>query len=555
MISNIKSVQFLKKFAEDFELFDWFFSPGSRNAPIVATIANDRQFNSTSIVDERSAGFIALGNSIRSKKASVICCTSGSASLNYAPAISEAFYQEIPMLIVTADRPQKWIDNGEGQSIHQIEVYKNYCLRSFHIDEDSDDDIIESIFVSIAAELQSSRKGPIHLNLAFEEPLYNFNESLELPNIRYQRIEEYGSIRESDYLEKWKSKERIIVLIGQHSKSEGLTQLLKELMLDKRVVVMTENLSNTTDFHFVNCIDRTLPSINLNRFHPDLVITFGGAIVSKKIKNYFRAIANLEHWHISNTGTFPDVFQCLTFKIERETNGFLRNLIENNQFNEVSEFQNFWIERSLVNKENHSRFLQKIPWSDLKVHALIHDLIPDGSVLHQGNSSVVRYYQLFDTISEIEYLGNRGVSGIDGSMSTAVGYACRDNRLNVLVIGDLSFVYDNNALWNNLDKSNLLIIVINNEGGGIFRIIPGPDKTGKLDDFFEVGNSTDFSALAKAHNLDYQLSINENDLEENIINFLDLMSKKKYKGAIIEVRTPNILSSEILKSYFISVNT
>lgn len=555
MISNKKSVQYLKQFSEALELFHWVFSPGSRNAPIVMTIANDPKFDTLSIVDERSAAFIALGQSIRMQKPSVICCTSGSASLNYAPAISEAFYQEIPLFVVTADRPQKWIGNGEGQSIDQVNVYQNYCLSSYHINEEDSEEEIEAVFKSIAKDLTGCRKGPVHLNIAFEEPLYNKLESDELPLFVY--AEESNQQNEIDLKElddQWKTFDRIMILVGQHQKDDQLSYWLRQMLFDKRVVVLTENLSNVSDFHFVNCIDRTLPPGDLEDFHPQLVITLGGAIVSKKVKQFLRNIPDLKHWHISSSGTFPNVFECLEQRLKIREKDFLKHFVPKDVFYEESQFQNMWVARSLMNKEKHLDFVNAVGWSDFKAHAIIHDSIPDGFILHQGNSSVVRYYQLFDPIDALEYHGNRGVSGIDGSMSTALGYSRMDSRPNIFVSGDLSFVYDNNALWNKISRDRMLIIVINNGGGGIFRIIPGPASTQKLDSHFEVGNPTQIKHLAAAHQINYSRVENEQELEQVLTLAIRKLLDGEFDGEVVEVFTPGPLSAEILKQYFTSVN-
>lgn len=555
MISDKKSVQHLHKMCLDCGLVDWVISPGSRNAPITITIGNDDRFNAIPVVDERSAAFIAVGNALKKGVASVITCTSGSASLNYAPAIAEAYYQEIPLLVVTADRPKKWIGQGEGQSIDQVNVYENYCLDSFHLNEDDDEAYMKETMLQVSKSLFGERKGPVHLNLAFEEPLYNVEEEGLSIEVNFKMQDNQSRFWDADRLsEVFANKERILILIGQHERDENVDYLLSELSNDGRVVVMTETNSNVTHPHFVNCIDRTLPPVADDKFHPDLVITIGGAIVSKRIKKYLRSIDNLKHWHVAESGVFPNVFEKLTEEVHCHPNAFFRAVNKNISTDVDADFQLAWRQRSLVNKGLHTAHMSQVRWSDLKVHERVHEWLPDGSVLHQGNSSVVRYYQLFDPIKSVTYLSNRGVSGIDGIMSTSVGYAMSSDKLNVLVIGDLSFNYDINAFWNEIEKDNLLVILVNNGGGGIFRIIDGPSSSGLMEKFFEVGNKSKVSYLAKAFGVQYCQVKSEDELDQALEKSVIDFSKGAFKGGIIEVDTSEVSSELVLKEYFTKVN-
>lgn len=554
MISDKKSVRFLYKYCLDLGIVDWIISPGSRNAPITQTIANSSDFKASPVVDERSAAFIALGKAITTGRPVAITCTSGSASLNYAPAISEAYYQKIPLLIVTADRPRKWIDNGEGQAIDQVDVYKNYTIASFHLNEEEEDQMIINTLNEITQYLFGKNKGPVHLNLAFEEPLYGVSEegevdfSFNLPTI----AEEVCDI--DKLIKNYQSKHRIMILVGQMDKNETLSYLLSELLIDKRVVVLTETNANICNFNFVNCIDRTLPPISEEKFHPDLVITLGGAIVSKRIKKYLRSIKGLEHWHISSSDSFPNTFEALTECIKQDPDKVIRSLVKVSGGKEVCDFQVNWLQRSFSNQEKHFNFLKSIKWCDLQVHAIIYDWLPDHITLHQGNSSIVRYFQLFDPIDNVTYRSNRGVSGIDGCVSTALGASVVNDKPHVLVVGDLSFVYDINAWWNGLDKSNLLVIIINNGGGGIFKIIEGPSETGVLDEFFKVRSTANISQLVNAHGMDYSLIEDATSLESKLKEVITLYARGDFKGSVLEVDTKESDSAGILKDYFKKVN-
>ncbi len=533
------------------QLKDWVLSPGSRNAPITLTISNDSYFNCDSVVDERSAAFIALGKSLVSRKATVICCTSGSAALNYAPAISEAYYQNVPLLVITADRPAKWIGNGEGQSINQVNVFANYCKASYSIEVEASLSQIESVFNEIEEGLNGKQKGPIHLNVAFDEPLYETAQSFKEFKFETKEIAEESKFRiEENQIEEWNSYNRILILCGQMTASEGLLFWLKDLSADPRIVIVTETISNVRDFQFVNCIDRTLTNIKYEECKPQLVVTLGGAVISKKIKKYLRSIAKLNHWHVDEPGQSINVFECLSNSFSCQPSSFIRAVVECNNFSQISDFKNQWLTASFISEEKHEEFLVNCEWSDLRVFQLLIDTMPNNINLHLGNSSVVRYVQLFNPISSITYFGNRGVSGIDGSSSTALGVASKSDKLNLLISGDLRFVYDGNAFCNNIPKSNLKVIVINNDGGGIFRIIPGPLDTGVVKERFEVGNSASISDLCRTYGVD-SMQVSELSKLENGLSWLYAESDNV---KVLELVTPSNVNSEILANYFKSLS-
>lgn len=547
MISTKKSVQYLHKFCKDLEIQSWVFSPGSRNAPLTLTFCNDEYFDCESVVDERSAAFIAMGKALALDSCVAISCTSGSAALNYAPAIAEAFYQKIPMLVVTSDRPQKWIGNGEGQSIDQVGVFRNYIVSSYHINDTDPDELILEVFENLACDLKNGIAGPIHLNLAFDEPLYNAIDlnpiTLEFKAVS-NRIEE--SINFEEIGKQWSDIDNIMILCGQNKPDEKLEIQLKAINDDPRVVILTESLANVSDFKFVNCIDRTLAQIKNNKsLEPQLVITLGDAIVSKKIKQYLRDVDHLAHWHVSENGESTDVFEKLNDVFVSPLDVFFRKISKHVNFESESRFKSRWLQCSFLAEELHDKFVRDAAWSDLKVFKEFHDLMPDNIVLHVGNSSPIRYMQLFNAISTITVCGNRGVSGIDGSTSTAIGYASVSEKTNVLIVGDLSFVYDGNAFWNSLPKSNLKVIVINNNGGGIFRIIPGPETTKQLEARFEVGSNANIAKLCEAYDVDYFRAQDESQLETAFIQLMD-----NDNVCVLEVMTPNNVNALTLKSYF-----
>lgn len=556
MISISKRVQSIVEIFALKGIKNIVFSPGSRNAPITISLTNDNRFNCISIVDERSAGFFALGKALALNQPVVLCCTSGSASLNYSSAISEAFYQKIPLLVLTTDRPPEWINHGEGQAINQINIYKNIVHSSFNlpIGESKEDVWFTQRSINEAIINTTKNKRPVQINIPFREPLYETIDKQTLTPRIFSILETEKTISE-DSLSKlaniWNNSPKIMILCGQMTPNKQLNHIVNELSNATNVTVLTESTANLSGQKLFPCIDRIITSFteeNSPTFEPNLLITIGGAIISKKIKQFLRKSTNLEHWSIQNNNQIEDTYQHLSLKIPLDPNRFFRRLFPKINFEIESNYYNNWLERHLITTGNHENTLRNIPWSDLKAFDTIYNTLPDFCNLHIGNSSPIRYIQLFNQIGTVNYFCNRGVSGIDGSTSTAIGFSTENEKLNVLISGDLSFMYDSNAFWNNHISSNFRVILINNSGGGIFRIIPGPSETSALENFFEVGNTANIESISKAHNLNYYKANTAIEIENNLEAFYKEQENKR--PAILEIFTPKEINSEVLKQYF-----
>jgi 2-succinyl-5-enolpyruvyl-6-hydroxy-3-cyclohexene-1-carboxylate synthase len=554
MVSESKRVQSIVEIFAQKKIEHIVFSPGSRNAPLIISLVNDERFNCISIVDERSAAFYALGIALELKKPVAICCTSGSASLNYSSAISEAFYQNIPLIVITTDRPPEWINHGEGQSIEQIGIYKNITHSSFPIPigEEKEDIWFTQRQVNEAINNSIEHKTTVHINIPFREPLYKTQQkSIITPKI-ITKISTKNEIKKDDltfFINKWNSTKKILILCGQSYKDEKLNYILEQISHTENAAIFTESTSNLSARSFIPCIDRTITSIDENEdYSPDLLITIGGAIISKKIKTFLREVKNLEHWSINEQNKTEDTYQKLNYVIPLNPNYFFRTIFPSINLGMVSNYKNTWLKKYQLTTSNHDSFMKRAIWSDLKAFDIIYNTLPENCNLHLGNSSPVRYMQLFNQIAGIFYYSNRGVSGIDGSTSTMCGVASVNNNLNIHISGDLSFVYDINSLWNNHLTSNVRIIVINNSGGGIFRLIPGPSESNALEEFFEVGNNADVKALCDAHNINYYKAIDAVTLDSILPDFYN--GQDNNRPAVLEIHTPNETNAKVLKEYF-----
>ncbi len=550
--SDKPTAQLLSAVLQKAGIRDIVISPGSRNAPLIIELTNQPAFNNLSVVDERVAGFFALGMAQQTGRPSVLVCTSGSALLNYYPAIAEAFYSHIPLIVVSADRPQKWVDQGEGQTIRQHNVFKNHSWYNVTLSETGTEQDLHQIKTAVQTAIK--QRCPVHINMPFDEPLYQSVET-DIAEVGEVQTEFPDKVYEVAFLEqfeqKWQASKQKMILVGQHQPSEFLQLQLNKLAEDPSVIILTENISNVTNDLFVNNIDQVIFSLDddkLKDLKPDILMTVGRNIVSKKIKQFLRKHKPVEHWHVERTDLPPDTFEVLTQHFDTAPEMFL------SQFLFLvkpisSDYQQKWLDIKRKHKQLHQQFLEQTGFSDLKSFDLISQNIPANYIVQWANSSTVRYAQLFDYQPGVAHYSNRGTSGIDGSTSMAAGAAYVSDKPVLLVTGDISFLYDSNGLWHKYFPKNFKIILINNGGGEIFNFIPGPSQTEALNDFFVTKHHYDASHLAKMFHFDYQKAGNLKELASGIKK---LFLNNKHPQ-ILEIDTKDIDNAGILKAYFNSI--
>ncbi|MES2574747.1 MAG: 2-succinyl-5-enolpyruvyl-6-hydroxy-3-cyclohexene-1-carboxylic-acid synthase [Bacteroidota bacterium] len=523
-------------------------SPGSRNAPLTIGFVNNPEFNCYSIADERCAAFFALGIAQQIQKPVAVVCTSGSALLNYYPAFAEAFYSQIPLIVISADRPQSKIDIGDGQTIRQENVFQNHSLYNANLIEEAS---VENDFkINDAINKALSKKGPVHINAPFEEPLYQTVSELDVDvttldlvakdeAVLIDGIEKYANI--------WNQSKKKLILVGENKPNAIDAKIIETLAKDHSVVVMTETTSNLQHPSFLNNIDTIITPFTakeFQEFQPDILITFGGMVVSKRVKAFLRQYTPAHHWHIDTLRAY-DTYGCLTQHFEVSPNQFFNQFfpltipVESNYFETYDKIYS-------SREKKHQEYLAKTPFSDFKVFEKVIPSLPKNSMLHLSNSSAIRYAQLFAIDPSITVFCNRGTSGIDGSTSTAIGAAVGSEKPTVLIAGDIGFLYDSNALWNEYIPKNFKIIVINNGGGGIFRILPGHEETPVFNKFFETTHNLTAEQLAKMYGFEYSVANDEASLE----NSLTALYAQNEKPAILEVFTPTLENDKILLQYF-----
>lgn len=521
-------------------------SPGSRNSPLIHSFATDKDFTCYTIVDERSAGFFAIGVMQAINKPVAVCCTSGTAVLNLGSSVAEAYYQQLPLLVITADRPQAWIGQMDGQTIPQTHIFRNIIRHSVQLPQVNGSEeawYCNRLINEAIHALDNGVKGPAHINIPLAEPLFGFNTE-ELPEVRVIRKSSVGyQLNDKDqYDKRFNAHPKRLIVVGQLLPQSELSDRLKSLHEEYGVVVLAEHLSNIEVRETYN-FDTMLYAASeedLKALKPDLLITLGGHIVSKRLKQFLRSQNIREHWHISPDGEVVDTFQCVTDIVKCDEKTFLDYLIAKGEKNNNA-FRSLWESHCAEVSQPEAAF------SDLSAVGMFMKKLPAEVALQLGNSNSVRFAQLYNLDPYVQVFCNRGTNGIDGSLSTAVGYAAASEKQTFLLIGDLSFFYDMNGLWNKYKRSNLHILLNNNSGGEIFHILPGLNKSEALQDHISAFHQTDAKAWAAQQGFTYLSANNQKELEQQLPEF---MNTKNDKPVLLEVFTSMQQNAEQIRAYY-----
>ncbi len=527
-------------------------SPGSRNAPLTIGFSENPYFTCYSIVDERCAAHVALGMAQQLQAPVAVLCTSGSALLNYYPAIAEAYYSEIPLIVLSADRPSYKIDIGDGQTIRQQHVFANHILHDTHLEITKESSESEKIatnerLINKALTVARQQNGPVHINIPFEEPLY---KTVRQPGVTVkfiETVEQERPIVPDLFLEQWKTATRKLVILATLNPPVFNKEDLDVLTSDPSVLVMSEVSSNTFHDKIIWGIDTLIAPIEneddqIADLQPDMVVTIGGMIVSKKIKQYLRKFRTKVHYHVGKRRA-NDTFFKLNSHIKIPPAQWVAALPK--EYNH-SNYQQRWLDHFNGYLEKRKDYFNNMPWSDLKAMQLIFNALPNDIMLQLGNSSTIRYAQLFHMNPTHTVFSNRGTSGIDGSTSTAIGAAIVQQKPTIFITGDLSFFYDSNALWNKYIPKNFKIIVINNSGGGIFRILPSDKESASFETFFETVHQLDASHLCAMHGLDYHRC----DDEFAFAKAYQALQNNNTRPQLLEIFTPRLVNDSVLLDYF-----
>jgi 2-succinyl-5-enolpyruvyl-6-hydroxy-3-cyclohexene-1-carboxylate synthase len=515
-------------------------SPGSRNAPLTISFARHPDIKKWIIPDERSAGFIALGIAQATKTPVVLCCTSGSALLNYAPAIAEAYYREIPLIVLSADRPPELIDQRDGQTIRQFEALKNHVRGSWNLPLVIDESDALNYQNQLIKALQTSMQlptGPVHINIPFKEPFYPDKEDLlQYEVVDIAEVNDAESVREMNT--DLSSFKKILILIGQQNQNERLEDQLKDLT--DTIPVLRSPLNNLQCG--IQHVDAFIS--NQKELQPDLLITSGLSVLSKKLKQFVRSYPPKAHFHFDPAGVEVDTYQSSPRLVKESLGSFLKR----HSFDHCdSTFLSEW--RNLEGKTKQAiESFQVSGFSESAVSLEILKSLTLHSILHISNSMPVRYADLFGVKNSIKTYCNRGTSGIDGCSSTAVGTSLVSEELNILITGDLAFLYDRNAYFHNYDLPNLRIVVLNNQGGGIFRLIDGPANLPELEEYFETRHNRTAEYICAENGFEYLTARDDESLKQQLDSFYEPSANAKVLEVFTDPET-NQKAYKELKTY------
>ncbi len=506
------------------EIKQLVLSPGSRNAPLLLAFSRHPKIKIRVIPDERSAAYVALGMAQSTGQPVILLSTSGTAALNFGPAIAEAYYQSIPLLVFTADRPPEWVDQNDGQSIRQTGVFQHHVKKSFAlpvslVHEDEQWFVQRTINEAIITS-QTDNPGPVHINAPFREPLYPATDQSWEYDRKVAIVRKSHTRKDPDknqwqqLVQQWEKAEKVMLVAGQMRFSESINQSVEALIAKRKVTVIgdiTANLHQAPKVikHSELILEGTK---KLATLRPDLLVTFGGGIISKSFKLFLRKYPPIRHWHIQEAGYPPDTFKSLTQVINTRPAAFLTRLTSLISEKGTTDWYRHWQEQEQFAKSCLEEFLDNQPFNELQgVQMAIHTA---GEVhLHLANSSAVRWANLAGATPEtIEISSNRGTSGIDGCSSSAVGHSLVNNRQNLLITGDMAFLYDRNAFWHQYKLPNLKIILLNNHGGGIFRLIDGPKDQPELEEFFVTNQEISAENTARDFGMKYLYCHHKEDL-------------------------------------------
>ena len=483
--------------------------PGSRNSPIVHNLHECPDIQCYPVTDERSAGFYALGMSQCLQAPVAVCVTSGTALLNLAPAVAEAYYQHIPLVVISADRPQAWIDQLDGQTLPQPDALGRFVRKAVSLPEPHDEET-RWYCNRLVNEALMVRQAPVHINVPISEPLFDYSVS-ELPAERKIELIVAGAsfITHSHIVQMFMQAKRPMLISGQPMNP----------LLDEAVYLVGDDES----------------------YVPDFVLYTGDSIVSKRVKRFLRKAK--ETWAVNRTGEVNDTFQNLTHVIQGDGE-VIADLIRVNLGQHPHAFVQRWEE--LLTRIRQQSEAYEPTYSQMAAVKHFEELLgtAEDESVHYANSSAIRLANIY---AQHNVYCNRGVNGIEGSLSTAAGFSCVTDKKVFCVIGDLSFFYDQNALWNQNLRGNLRILLLNNGRGGIFNLLKGLEQSPARDQFVAAEHHTTAEGICQQNRVTYLKAENLEQMQQGIDTLLNMESERP---VLLEVFTDPADDERAFRDYY-----
>lgn len=560
MYSNKENVNILTSLLLEYGVSDAVVCPGSRNAPIVHNLSVCEAIRCRPVTDERSAAFYALGLSIATRRPTVVCVTSGSALLNVMPAVAEAAYQHVPLVVISADRPLQWIDQLDGQTIPQSDALGRFVRKAVQLPEPHNDEErwLCRRLVNEAMHLATCRQGaPVHINVPISEPLFEFDTE-QLPQLSRFNYIKRAAIKDAsmDMPDAFHKAKRPMIVIGQLAHGTVSHETIRSL--SEKYVVMSEPLSNPSymTIHFDEAIRYIVSdnsSINDDEddktaYYPDYVIYVGDTLVSKPARRFLRNAKAPSCLITPDAADIHDPLMTLTDIVECDTdsiNALLASLCDAPDTDERCLFHDRW--QSFLDAYAAHADAYAPEYSQMATVKYFEEQLADLDIdicVHYANSSAVRLACIY---AQHYVWCNRGVNGIEGSLSTAAGFSLATHDMTVCVIGDLSFFYDQNALWNSNLRGNLRIILLNNRGGGIFRQLPGLSDSPAADDLVMASHENTAQGICTQNDIGYMSAKNMDEMQIGVVT---LLTRESERPMLLEVFTDSNDDVKALEKYF-----
>lgn len=550
MYTNLQSYQIIIALLKKYNIKHLVLSAGSRNVPFVHSVEEDTFFTCYSVVDERSAAYFAMGLAQEIQSPVLISCTASTASSNYWPAIGEAFYQGVPIVVLTSDRNPAMLHQWEDQMIDQVGMFDRHVRKSVNLPIiNGKDDMLycQRLVNEALLELNHHGTGPVHINVPMKDYCMEFDVK-ELPEVR--KIDRVGIESPNEnwkqYVNKLSSYKRILIIPGQSPIfNNSLNEQLSLFFKNYNACISIEHMTNVQcdgSIHTSVCFDTRYMKRDFYEFLPELVISFGYNVTQgiKEMLRWFNG--KYEHWSIQPDGSVVDMYNSLTTIFECSPQYFFKYMNEHSNSNQCN---------NLVYYKSIKKYADSVEYPNFKYSSTyaiknVVERISSGNILHLAINNAIRIANFFELQPEVKVYANIGTYGIDGCLSSAIGQAAATDKLCFLIIGDLAFFYDMNALRIQHIGKNLRILLINNRGGGEF-YYNGSYINEASDLHTTARHSTKAEGWVRENKFKYLSANNEASLETALETFFDENSEQ---SIFLEVFTEMKHDSDIVHEFY-----
>lgn len=558
MFSEKRNVLQLLSLLKAHKISHFVVSPGSRHIPIVISMEADPFFKLYSVVDERSASFFAIGLMQRLKQPVGIICTSGTASANYCSAINECLYQELPLLVLTADRQEALRDQHEDQMIRQSSMYANITKMVANLPlvySESDAWFNNRLINEALLELTHRGCGPVQINI----PVPEHKDAFSTPALPDERVIARFNLEETSWQDtaSYLRKKKILIVCGEgYTISEKQSAALESFCKKFDAAVLCDKMSNchvSRSIENAFAVLQALADKDFTELSPDVIISIRANFsFNPELKNFVKILKDkgcrIENWFVHPSGRIVDPYQGLLSRVYEMDEFYFFEHVANvlEDYADEADFAESWKVISESIEEPGG------PYGHIEAVGKFLRKLPNDCVLQLANSNSVRMAQLYPIDKSVEVHCNRGTDGIDGCVSTTVGYASACDKLTFLMLGDLTFFYDMNALWNRNLGKNVRIFLDNNGGGAIMHMPKRPPFAAEhLPNYISAYHNASAKAWAEDRGFKYFAVRDESQLDEGI----EFLTNPSNEGPLIlEVFTDMLADTNLFRGYYASIH-